>query len=97
VSGIQLCADMLAGDNSKVSCLSERDFSNLDELAAQCARALRNLSINGRRKSRCMRSLYLCCFPSVENKKKIVELGADEALQSLMGVNNERIAQQASD
>jgi hypothetical protein len=31
----------------QVSSLSERDFSNLDELAAQCARALRNLSING--------------------------------------------------
>jgi hypothetical protein len=31
----------------------------------------------------------------VENKKKIVELGADEALQCLMSVNNERIAQQA--
>ena len=47
VKGIQFCAEILGGENTKVSALSERDFSNLDELAAQCARALRNLSING--------------------------------------------------
>lgn len=47
ITSIATCARVLDPSQGGTFEGSERDYSSIEELAAQCSRALRNLSVNG--------------------------------------------------
>lgn len=104
VSGMALVADAFTGSGARGSqgdSKRERELANLEELGAQCARALRNLSIN--RTSafsyahplRLLRHLFHIFGVSVaHNKALILRLDTIRYLEAFLTIPNERITQQ---
>ncbi len=93
VSGTELAAEEL----DDLSTRSEREISQLEELATQCSRALRNLSVNRKSfvsssSSRLRKDISILAV----NKVAITSLGASRYLHILANNSNERIAQQVS-
>jgi hypothetical protein len=72
--------------------LTQRELDNLEELGAQCARSLRNLSVNR------LFSFFLYFFffdrCLDRNKNDIIALGAIPHLLVFVKSRNDRIAQQ---
>jgi hypothetical protein len=71
-----------------------------EELVAQCARAIRNLSVH-RKFNLSTSDVTFClspplCFFAADNKEEIIELGGIELLSQLAKSKNERVAAQVS-
>ena len=92
VSGTELAAEEL----DDLSTRSEREISQLEELATQCSRALRNLSVNRKSFVSPSSSMTQVVSFSAVNKVAITSLGASRYLHILANNSNERIAQQVS-
>lgn len=78
--------DSIAGKHDK-------EIGLLEELATQCARALRNLSVNRKYIEYFVSECLL--VPIASNKTAILKLGTNRYLQQLVTYPNERISQQA--
>lgn len=88
------CALAANGLSSGASSRQERELLHLEELATQCARALRNLSVNRKFGLHLFMCTLLTCF-SATNKSQMSVLGVSRHLQLLANYPNERISQQA--
>jgi hypothetical protein len=89
-------AEFAARELDDLANRTEREITQLEELATQCSRALRNLSVNREFSTSTfslLLVLYYFRFLAV-NKAAINALGASRALQILATNLSERIAQQ---
>jgi uncharacterized tellurite resistance protein B-like protein len=86
-------AEFAARELDDLANRTEREITQLEELATQCSRALRNLSVN-REFSFFSYKLFFMYSDSAVNKAAINSLGASRALQILATNPSERIAQQ---
>lgn len=91
INGAAIAAENLTGYGTNKT---DKELTQLEELATQCSRALRNLSVN-RESLKYNGQLSLLFYSTAMNKSAITLLGAAKYLEHLANYPNDRISQQA--